>query len=58
MKMILYIKPNKIKLKERLMTTVKYSRFLDKKRNLEATNPYTDLKSICKMYDMHDIDRV
>ena len=56
--MILYIKPNKIKLKERLMTTVKYSRFLDKKRNPEATNPYTDLKSICKMYDMHDIDRV
>jgi hypothetical protein len=58
MKMILYIKPNKIKLKERLMTTVKYSRFLDKKRNLEATNPFKDLKSICKMYDMHDIDRV
>ena len=56
--MVLYIKPNKIKLKERLMTTVKYSRFLDKKRNLEATNPFKDLKSICKMYDMHDIDRV
>ena len=56
--MILYIKPNTIKLKERLMTTVKYSRFLDKKRNLEATIPYADLKSICKMYDMHDMDRV